>query len=81
MADLLISEGYAEVGYKMISLDDCWLAKSRNSQGKLQPDPTRFPSGIAALSSYVNFLSSKFILRLLLVTATGPQPWPEIWHL
>lgn len=57
MADLLVSEGYADVGYKMVSLDDCWLAKTRSADGKLQPDPERFPGGIAELSKYVLFES------------------------
>ena len=53
MADIMASEGYLEAGYSMVSLDDCWLARERDADGKLQPDPDRFPSGIAALASYV----------------------------
>ena len=53
MANLLVSEGYAKVGYNLISLDDCWLDTKRGADGKLQPDPIRFPSGIRALSDYV----------------------------
>ena len=34
--------------------DDCWMAKSRDKDGKLQPDPIRFPSGMANLSAYVH---------------------------
>lgn len=54
MAHLLVSEGYAKVGYNLISLDDCWLDTKRSRDGKLQPDPIRFPNGIRALSDYVN---------------------------
>ena len=32
---------------------DCWAAKERDANGKLQPDPKRFPSGIKALADYV----------------------------
>lgn len=53
MADLLVSEGYANAGYKLISLDDCWLDKKRGPRGELQADPLRFPSGIRALADYV----------------------------
>lgn len=56
MADLLVHEGYRDVGYNLISLDDCWMARDRDSRGRLQPDPHRFPSGIAALSEYVGLL-------------------------
>lgn len=53
-ADLLVSEGYAEAGYKYLIVDDCWLAKNRSADGKLEADKTRFPSGIKALSDYVS---------------------------
>ena len=56
-ADLLVSEGYAKAGYNLISLDDCWLDKKRGSDGRLRPNPVRFPSGIRALADYVRRLS------------------------
>lgn len=55
-ADLLVSEGYADLGYKYVIVDDCWLAKNRSVDGKLEADKKRFPSGIKALSDYVNKL-------------------------
>jgi len=58
MADLLVSEGYAKAGYDLISLDDCWLDKVRDSDGRLKADPIRFPSGIPALADYVRCLIS-----------------------
>ncbi|XP_047735992.1 alpha-N-acetylgalactosaminidase [Hyalella azteca] len=54
MADIIASEGYLQAGYSMVSLDDCWLARSRDAQGRLQPDPLRFPSGIRALADYMH---------------------------
>lgn len=54
MADLMVSEGYLEAGYNILSLDDCWLDHKRSSTGKLQSDPIRFPSGIKALADYVH---------------------------
>lgn len=56
MADIIVSEGYLEAGYNLISLDDCWLDKTRGPDGKLRPDPVRFPSGIRGLSDYVSKL-------------------------
>jgi hypothetical protein len=53
-ADLLVSEGYAAVGYEYIIIDDCWLANERDSESRLQPDPQRFPNGIKALADYVS---------------------------
>ena len=55
MANILVNEGYLEAGYNMISLDDCWLDKTRGPDGRLRPDPIRFPSGIRALADYVSF--------------------------
>lgn len=57
-ADLLVSEGYAEAGYQYLIVDDCWLAKNRSADGKLEADKTRFPSGIKALSDYVSLNKS-----------------------
>ena len=54
MADEMVRGGYLSAGYEYVIIDDCWLAKERDSDGRLQPDPERFPSGIRALADYVN---------------------------
>ncbi|XP_069680372.1 alpha-N-acetylgalactosaminidase-like [Periplaneta americana] len=59
-ADLMVSEGYKDVGYQYVIIDDCWLSTERDSEGRLQPDPNRFPSGIKALADYVHSLGLKF---------------------
>lgn len=53
-ADLLVSEGYADLGYQYVIVDDCWLAKNRSEDGRLQADNKRFLNGIKALSDYVS---------------------------
>lgn len=56
MADRIVADGYRELGYKYVCIDDCWLANERdNKTGKLQADPERFPNGIKALSDYVSY--------------------------
>ncbi|XP_043380507.1 alpha-N-acetylgalactosaminidase isoform X3 [Chelonia mydas] len=60
MADKMAEDGWKELGYKYVNLDDCWSAKERDSQGRLQPDPDRFPSGIKALADYVHSKGLKF---------------------
>jgi len=50
----MVRGGYLSAGYEYVIIDDCWLAKERDSDGRLQPDPERFPSGIRALADYVN---------------------------
>lgn len=54
MADLVVSEGYADLGYEYINIDDCWLEKERSYSGHLVPDRERFPYGIKDLSNYVS---------------------------
>ena len=54
MADRMVEDGYKDVGYEYVNLDDCWSAKERDAQGRLQADPDRFPSGIKALADYVS---------------------------
>ncbi|XP_058854898.1 alpha-galactosidase A-like [Acipenser ruthenus] len=54
MADIMASEGWKELGYDYVCIDDCWLASDRDSQKRLQPDPKRFPSGIKKLADYVH---------------------------
>ncbi|KAM7056487.1 alpha-N-acetylgalactosaminidase isoform 3-T4 [Acridotheres tristis] len=54
MADRLAEDGWRELGYEYINIDDCWSAKQRDAAGQLAPDPKRFPSGIKALADYVH---------------------------
>jgi Alpha galactosidase A len=54
MANRLTQDGFADLGYKYVVIDDCWLSLSRDEAGRLQPDPQRFPSGIKALADYVH---------------------------
>ena len=54
MADRLVSDGYKDVGYDRINIDDCWMKKSRSEDKKLVADPKRFPNGIKYLSDYVS---------------------------
>ena len=54
MADRLAVDGFLAAGYDIVGIDDCWLADGRDSQGRLQPDPLRFSSGIKALADYVH---------------------------
>ncbi|XP_045204379.2 alpha-N-acetylgalactosaminidase-like [Mercenaria mercenaria] len=59
-SDCLVSEGYRDHGYEYVTIDDCWSATERDKDGKLQPDPDRFPNGIKKLSDYVHSKGLKF---------------------
>ena len=41
-ADAFITKGLDKMGYQYVNVDDCW-AKSRDSNGVVQPDPATFP--------------------------------------
>jgi alpha-N-acetylgalactosaminidase len=60
MADLVVSDGYYDAGYRYINVDDCWQAHERDRNGLLQPDHQRFPSGIKALGQYIHSKGLKF---------------------
>ncbi|XP_022109391.1 alpha-N-acetylgalactosaminidase-like [Acanthaster planci] len=78
MADIVVSQGYKEVGYEFINMDDCWMSKERDAQGRLQPDPKRFPSGIKNLADYVHSKGLKFGLYQDMGTQTC-DGYPGIW--
>jgi len=60
MADLVVAEGYYDVGYRYLNVDDCWLSHERDRFGNLQPDNDRFPSGMKALGDYIHSRGLKF---------------------
>jgi hypothetical protein len=60
MADHVAADGFKEAGYQYVNIDDCWLNKSRDASGRLQPDSTRFPHGMKALGDYIHGKGLKF---------------------
>mmetsp|Transcript_22059 Transcript_22059/g.48745 ORF Transcript_22059/g.48745 Transcript_22059/m.48745 type:complete len:414 (-) Transcript_22059:93-1334(-) len=60
-ADHLSLDGFLEAGYNQVSIDDCWEAFGDRTAGeKLQPNATRFPSGMAALGDYLHARGVRF---------------------
>jgi len=53
-------KGYLDAGYQYIVIDDVWSLHERDGEGRLVPDPTKFPHGMKALSDYVHSLGFKF---------------------
>ncbi|MCK9183323.1 MAG: carbohydrate-binding protein [Fibrobacteraceae bacterium] len=60
IADVMVSSGMRDAGYIYLNLDDNWMAKTRDANGNLQADPTRFPSGMKALGDYIHSKGLKF---------------------
>src|SRR5216110_2697636 len=53
IADAMVGSGLRAAGYQYVNIDDCWQV-SRDAQGNIVADPTRFPSGIKALADYIH---------------------------
>jgi alpha-galactosidase len=59
MADAMVSSGMKNVGYQYIIIDDCWQV-SRDKDGNIQADKSRFPHGIKYVADYIHSKGLKF---------------------
>ena len=59
-ARAIVSSGMAAAGYNYVNLDGGWDLLARDANGALQPDPSKFPDGIAPVAAYVHSLGLKF---------------------
>jgi len=69
IADIFVNKGLKAAGYQYVNLDDCWALPSRDADGKLVPDPVRFPHGIKAVADYVHSKG----LKLGIYTSAGTK--------
>ncbi|MFE7975594.1 NPCBM/NEW2 domain-containing protein [Streptomyces shenzhenensis] len=69
IADLFVAKGLKDAGYRYVNLDDCWALPSRDANGRLVPDPVRFPGGIEAVADYVHAKG----LKLGIYTSAGTK--------
>ncbi|MFC1436619.1 RICIN domain-containing protein, partial [Streptacidiphilus sp. N1-3] len=53
------NNGMQSAGYSYVNIDDCWMTHSRGSDGRLVPDPSKFPDGIKGTADYVHSLGLK----------------------
>ncbi len=58
-ADAFVSSGLKDAGYEYIVIDDHWQG-GRGADGKLFPDPQKFPQGMKALAEAVHARGLKF---------------------
>ena len=58
--DVFIEKGYKEAGYEYIVIDDCWALKERDENGRLVPDPKKFPHGMKYIADYIHSKGLKF---------------------
>jgi len=69
IADIFVEKGLKDAGYQYVNLDDCWALPFRGADGKLVPDPVRFPNGIKAVADYVHSKG----LKLGIYTSAGTK--------
>ncbi|MEU3845342.1 NPCBM/NEW2 domain-containing protein [Streptomyces sp. NPDC028635] len=74
IADLFVAKGLKAAGYQYVNLDDCWALPQRDADGKLVPDPARFPGGIKAVADYVHSKG----LKLGIYTSAGTKTCSDI---
>ena len=61
IADVMVSSGMKDAGYRYIVLDDGWMTMERDPKtGDLIADPKKFPHGMKALADYVHSKGLKF---------------------
>ncbi len=68
IADAMVESGMRDAGYEYVVIDDCWQV-DRGVDGRIVPDPDRFPAGMKALADYVHGQGLKFGLY----TDAGPK--------
>lgn len=56
----LVDLGLADLGYVYVTTDCGWMARDRDSEGRLQWNSALFPSGGPALGEYIHGLGLKF---------------------
>jgi alpha-galactosidase len=78
-ADTMVSNGMKDAGYQYVNLDDCWQT-SRDEEGNIVADATRFPSGIKALADYVHSKGLKLGLYTDVGTLTCAKRPGSIGH-
>src|SRR5699024_8793781 len=55
MVDHLAKDGYLELGYNTVNIDDCWEEMARDpATNRLVADKRRFPNGIESLVKYAH---------------------------
>lgn len=60
MGTRMVEDGFRQLGYEYVNIDDCWSVKKRNNvTNLLEPDPTRFKLPIETLSDKLHSMGLK----------------------
>lgn len=58
-ADAIVKGGFLKAGYDGVHIDDCWEQLSRDAQGRLMANSSRFPSGIGGPQGLAAYLHAR----------------------
>ena len=58
--DILVESGLKDAGYDYVVIDDIWSLKERDENGRLVPDPEKFPHGMKYVADYIHSKGLKF---------------------
>ncbi len=58
--DMMVEKGYKDLGYEYVIIDDCWALRERGKDGRLVPDPEKFPHGMKYIADYIHSKGLKF---------------------
>lgn len=59
-ADAMVESGLKDAGYEYVVIDDIWALKERDANGRLVPDPEKFPHGMKYVADYIHSKGLKF---------------------
>ena len=59
-ADAMVETGLRDAGYTYLVIDDIWHLKERDENGRMVPDPEKFPHGMKYVADYVHSKGLKF---------------------
>ena len=58
--DAMVELGYKDAGYEYVIIDDCWSLRDRDENGRLVPNPEKFPHGMKYVADYIHSKGLKF---------------------
>ena len=58
--DAMVESGLKDAGYEYVVIDDIWSLKERDENGRLVPDPEKFPHGMKYVADYIHSKGLKF---------------------
>ncbi len=59
-ADAMVETGLRDAGYVYLVIDDMWHLKERGADGRMVPDPEKFPHGMKYVADYIHSKGLKF---------------------